>query len=406
MKHPIDGHPAIALVRRSQKSIARDFLLRDLAQYLGREAFQEVAVLVVEHFFPRAAKRQNTANLSDLAEMFAVAFVLAPLQYRLPGVYRPDWSIGTTLSWFRRCMTRDTRQWYWCRPTVEIDRSPEAVYAQLTRTVKIRDTTFATTASEILCNLAAADGRKGEAARMFLDPFAGAAFDRSINDIFHVRASGTSRRKLRAQQELTASYLRCGSDAILLATPDVAKASASEQYVWYDIREAPIQWQDYVIQRDKKKEHLRIKLRDDVIAADLREIKALERAIPGPHRKFRAVVRHVERFLQRHRYATDSLEALRRYNQEVTRMIARRITATVPSLIYANTHIPVYNRLVLPITNPFLVTATTRGASDPIASAICNTTWMNFWNPFRGTQMWSQNDASTDDDEVHDLGAL
>lgn len=385
MKKTIANEQAIALVRRAQKAIARDHMLRDLSQYPSRDSFREAAQLVVEHYYPAAVRRANTANVEDLVEVLLHAFVLAPLEYRLPGVYRPDWGIGTCLSWFRRCLGKNSGQWFWCRPHVSIDRSPEAVRDQFTQIVGIRDSLFATTAAEVMANLAASGGRKAIATRQYLDPFAAARFDMQINERFHVRASGPIRRKLRAEGRWVASYLRQGDDAVLLADAPTARASDGDQFQWQDIRSAPIQWRDYTIEWMNKDQHLRIQVDQRVIAAALREMRGIEKAVRSPHARYAAMVRFARRFLSTHRFATGSLEALREFNGHVQRRVSKRITSVVRSLVYPITSVQVYDRLVLPITNPFLITDTSRASGADGGHGVSNATWMSFWNPYRAT---------------------
>lgn len=384
----------ISLVRRAQRAIARDFLLLDLSQYTGRDSFPEAAQRVVEHYFPRAVQRGNTANVADLVELYVHGFVLAPLQYRLPGAFRPDWSIGTTLSWFRRCISRNTGQFRWCEPVVDIDRSPKAVYRAFTSEVNIRDELFAQTASTVLCNLAASGGRKAHAARLFLDPFAGAAFDRFIDDTFHVRASGPVRRRLRGAGESVASYHRIGDRAILLADVESGKRSESELFRWRDIREEPIRWRSYIIEWVTTEERLRIRLDPKVATAALREIKVLLESKSIPQLKLRAVIQKAEIFLHLHRHATGSLGLLREFNQKVRQLVAKKITANIPSLEFPPMHVEVYDRLVLPITNPFLSALPAKAPAEPEPGVVSNATWMHIWNPYRATNAWASADIS------------
>lgn len=383
MLHPVTAHPGIASIRRCQKAIARDYILANLSRYPIRPIFEDVAHLVVEHFFPQAVQRGNTANVSDLVQLMVHAFVLAPLEYRLPGVYRPDWGIGTVLSWFRRCLGKHTGQWYWCMPDVVIDRSPQQVHDQLTKVVHIRDTLFVDGAVEALCNLACSGGRKSEAARQVLDPFAAASLDISIDDLFNVRASSPIRRKLRASGRWVASYLRKGERAVLIADAETARASASGRFRWNDIRVTPLLWQDYVIEWINKDNHLRIRLDHKVITSALREIKQLDKAHSHPRRRFAAITKFVHRFLTTHRYATGSLVALQEFNHIVGSRVAKSITATVPSLVYPSRSVQVYDKLVLPITNPFLTTSTGDVAGGDRSGGISNATWLSFWNPYR-----------------------
>lgn len=385
MQRSVATNSAIALVRRCQKSIARDFLLTELSRFPIRPAFEEAAQLVVEHFFPLAVQRGNTANVTDLVHLMVHAFVLAPLEYRLPGVYRPDWGIGTVLSWFRRCLGNHTGQWYWCQPDVVIDRSPEKVRDQFTKVVYIRDSLFVDGAVGALCNLAVSGGRKAVAAQQVLDPFAAASFDVSVNELFNVRSTAPMRRKLRAQGRWVASYLRQGQCAVLLADSATARASASDRFKWYDIRASPLRWQDYAIEWMNKGDHLRVRLDDQVIAAALREIKMLDKTNKHPRRKYAAITKFANRFMVTHRYATGSLDALKEFNLSVSRRVAKHVTATVPALVYPSTPVQVYDKLVLPIPNPFLVTDTGHAASKGRIGGICNNTWLSFWNPYRST---------------------
>ena len=388
---PADLH-CIALVRRAQRAISRDFLLPDLSQYTARDAFHEAGELVVNQYFPRAVQRGNTVNVADLVELYVHAFVLAPLQYRLPGVFRPDWAHGTTLSWFRRCISASTGQFRWCEPVVDLDRSPKEVYRAFTSVVKIEDEIFARTASTVLCNLAASGGRKADAARLFLDPFAGAAFDGIINDTFHVRASGPVRRRLRAAGKSVASYLRIGDRAILLADVDSSKRTESAQFRWRDIREEPIRWQSYIIEWVKTKEHLRVRLDPKAVTAALHEIKALLESRSTTQFKHRAVVQKAQTFLHLHRHATGSLALLREFNQEVRQRVAKKITANVPSLEYPPMHVEVYDGLVLPISNPFLSALPAKAPAEPEPGVVSNATWMHIWNPYRATNAWASAD--------------
>lgn len=379
----------INLVRRAQRAISRDFLCDNLSQFTARDSFLDSAHLVVENYFPRAVHRGNTANISDLVEMYVHAFVLAPLQYRIPGVFRPDWAHGTTLSWFRRCLGENTGQWRWCEPVVDIDRSPAAVLNTFTSVVNIRDTTFSKTAAAVMCNLASSEGRKAKATQLFLDPFAAGAFDRHIDEVFHVRASGPVRSKLRAQKRNVASYLRIGSYAILLADIDTATRTESAAYRWRDIREEPIRWQGYVIEWNRKESKLRVRLEHQVLAAAIREIKGILESRSNQKFKLDGVVHKAETFLHAHRYATGSLEELREFNRRVHQLVSKHVTANDPALVYTNGKVGVYDKIVLPITNPFISLSTDQDARRRKGPVISNETWMHFWNPYRTTNSWA-----------------
>lgn len=389
-------HHCIYLVRRAQQAIARDSLLRNLMTYTGRDAFVDAAHSVVENFFPRAVHRGNTSNVDALVEMYSHAFVLAPLQFRVPGVFRVDWGHGTTLSWFRRSIGKNTGQYRWCEPQVSIDRSPESVYRAFTSVVRIRDTDFATTAATILANLAASGGRKADAARLFLDPFAGAEFDQSIDRIFHVRSNAEVRRKHRARGESVGSYLRIGDRTILLADVATSKREESTQYQWKDIRETPIRWQGYVISWDHGESRIRVQLEARVVAAALREIKGILDSAARQHQKLASVIRTAETFMHAHRYATGSLLLLREFNQKVQRLVAKRITANNPSLVYTPRRTEMYDKLVLPISHPFLSPLPARSGGEHPAGYVSDETWMQFWSPYRVTNAWVGSDRAKD----------
>jgi hypothetical protein len=364
---------SLARVRRTQRAISRDFLLRDLAQYPIRDDFQRAAERVVNHYFRMAVANSNTENVKDLIEVYSHAFVLAPLLYRLPGAYRPDWGLGTVLSWFRRCITEDTRQFYFSQVAVDVEPDVDVAAGNMTELLKIRDPLFTSTAAALLANLCASGGRKAEAAKLYLDPILGAHVDADLNDRFSVRATGVTRRKIRAKGEPVASYLRRGSVGVLLADKQTA-SSTHAQVKWQDIREVPLRWGDYVIEWVKKEDHLRVSLDDRVIAASLREVKAAVDAVKTPQQKYSVAVRIATRFLEYHRYATGSLAALQAYEKDVERVIRKRVTATVPTLVYVAKNARTYYSLVLPITNPFLIT-------DP--HELSYETWMSFWSPYR-----------------------
>lgn len=372
MSAPFDP-AAIALVRRTQKAIARDFLLRELAKFPARDAFQSVATSVTHHYFPRALARENTDNIEDLIELYAHAFVLAPLTYRLTGAYRPDWNTGTILSWFRRCITTNTNQMKWSVFPVEISYDPESIFSALEVAGKLRDQTFMKTVGEIFANLTLSGGRKSSVARLFIDPFLGHAVDADVQARFNVRSHGATRTKLRARKAPVGSYLRLGSTGILLADSDSAKA-ADWPHAWHDIRDKSIQFGDYIIQWLEKEKHLRIRLDDAAIRASLSEIKRTMSAAPTTYLKYRGALRISGRFLEQHRFATGSLRALQEYEREVARMVRRHVTATAKNLEVPAGRVQLYEKLVLPITNPFRETNREK---------LSDNTWISFWNPYR-----------------------
>lgn len=373
---PLSLDPAqVYLVRRTQKAIARDFLLLDLAKHLGRDVIQAVAEQVCHHYFPRAVRRQNSANLEDLTELYGVLFLLAPLIYRLTGSYRPDWNVGTVLSWLRRCITTNTHQMRWAIISKPILFEPESVYSSLRIAGKIRDETFLQIASQLVANLAQSDGRKSSLARLFIDPFLGHEMDSEIDRLLHVKSHGTSRTKLRARGAPVGSYLRMGERAIVLADPASSKKVAlPDGAEWCDIREMEIELGDYRIQWMHTENHLRVRLDDAAIAASIREIKMEMDNARTPAHKFDRAMRISNQFLTAHRYATGSLQALQNYEREVSKLVRKKVTATAQRMTPPKGRVAIYNGLVLPITNPFL---------ELDKAKLSDTTWLSFWNPYR-----------------------
>ena len=382
---------SVAIVRHSQRAISRDFVLKKLADYLARDAFQEAAVQIVQHYFPRAVNRGNDSNIEILTELYLHALVLAPLIYRMPGAFRPDWSTGTVLSWFRNGISQRSQQWF----VAEIDagasihREADLVRCRLRNRIGIRDDAFVDSAAAVLCNLSASTGRKADAARLFLDPFC-CALDDEIVKRFSTQKCGATRRTLRAQLNPIGSYFRRLDRGFLLA--DINTMKQAHDLVWKDIREEPIWWEDYRISWDRKIGHLRIELNRDTLAALLREAKDVMRSKDNPHSRdsslskddpnrrddsywrLTTIDRLATAFFTKHRYATGSLSELQQLDYQFSKLVRRKVTATHPSMKYSLGRAVTYDALVKPMTNPFLTTD---------AKLVSNATWMHFWNPYR-----------------------
>lgn len=364
---------ALALIRRAQRAISRDYCLRSLSQYAGRDSFQSIATSVAHHYFPRAATRGNTQNLSDLTEIYAHVFVLGPLLYRLTGCYRPDWNIGTILSWFRRCMTVNTNQMKWSIFPVEFAYEPELIITALESIGLRRDQTFNNTVAEIFANLALSGGRKASIARLFVDPFLGHSVDSDVQQRFGVRSQAATRIKRRSRGLPVGSYLRLGHTGILLADPTSAKIAAWPR-PWHDIRDEPLHLGDYILRWDSKAKRLNVILNDDAIMASFKEIKATMATQPTSYHKYRSAMRISDHFLDQHVYAIGSSYALKKYEKDVARLILRQVTSTAKNLEPPRDRHRVYSKLVLPITNPFLELNHER---------VSDATWLSFWNPYR-----------------------
>jgi hypothetical protein len=118
------------LVRRAQASIAgyRHFDDGDLAKFLERDTFLNLADELAEHFFHRS---KNLAIYEDVRSMYLVHLIIAPVLQRLPLSAKYDWHRGHLLSCCRvNCGCRRKRYHFSCR-TIARSYQPDQLAVNL-----------------------------------------------------------------------------------------------------------------------------------------------------------------------------------------------------------------------------------------------------------------------------------
>lgn len=96
----ISARTAYHQVRRAQGLIAsyRNFQAGDLAQYLERDTFNQMADRLSSHYFLRS---KGLLIFEQVKELYLSLLVLAPVLQRLPLSYKFDWHRGHLLSFLR-----------------------------------------------------------------------------------------------------------------------------------------------------------------------------------------------------------------------------------------------------------------------------------------------------------------
>ena len=354
-------------VRRAQEAIHRQRLELDLDRYLDAERFLRVGGHLVRTYFPRSVARHNVDNVDELTRCYSSALAIAPIICRIPGSYSPDWHIGTVLSWLRRCISKNTGQWYFALVPMDMEIDATKLCRNLDQFRVRSDRAVEAVLQQ--ADLAASRGAKARAAMQFVAPFLNADFDTQVDARFHTRSVAEVRRKLRAKGATVASYLRVHETAFLVA--DKNAMQSAPELEWQDIRQTALTWRGHVITWHTKESRLSVRIPDAAFAASLREIRAAMKAAPNPRTKFGAAQRICRAFCLQHQYAIDSSKDLWRYQQQVSRLVRRRVTATVPSLTFTPRY-GVYPHLVRPIAGPFL-----------LRSNVAVQTWLNWWSPYR-----------------------
>lgn len=126
----VADNTAYHLVRRAQASIAsyQHFGGGDLNQYLARDSFAQMAARLADHYFHRSKDLQS---YKQVAEIYMVLLVMAPILQRLPLSFKIDWHRGHLLSFVRINSNGRGGRFYVAVRQVERSYQPDLLAANL-----------------------------------------------------------------------------------------------------------------------------------------------------------------------------------------------------------------------------------------------------------------------------------
>ncbi len=351
----LNGPESVAYrVRQGQARLIRGRRIT-VAELLDRDTWSQAAADLARFYFPTAARRGLTIQLEQVAEIYRAAFALFPLQYKLPGTLRPDWWHATVLSWMRRACSEHTRQLYLARFRVSESASADRALANAQRFAGLReaDAQALRDAVELMADLAQADHRRGELARLVLMPWALADVDATWNERVRFTAYPSQRAKMRAAAKHgTVSYLRIHDEVWMFGDRYAAKRHEVPGG-WRDVRDGePVEWLDFWLRWvDGKGWDIRIS------NAQLGDWRAEAKAIltSKGNTTYRAMRMNdlAKRIRTRCEHATGCGRQLYELDRRLGRMFRQHLQANDRKLKWAGCRPTFTGKLVMPKPNPF-----------------------------------------------------
>lgn len=364
----------IMAVRRGQAALAK-LPGGGIQRYIERETWKAAAQRLAEHYFPRSLKQGNTAAIEITAELYLSALALYPLQFRLKGTYRPDWTRGTLLSWFRRSMGEATRQWW--TGTIELTEAPTVEQAadNAARYLQVNDPEWITPALTYLHHASLLEGRVGALARLIYYPVAYAHIDAEWRKQTAFDALPHRRRILRTLHEGTVGYVRRGQTIWLVADRYAREKLPTVE--WIDLREKTIDILDYRLSwtKDNGDQGVHIELLPSVL--DKFRARAEVILVDGkakPPYRLHQLNKATADFAALHQYATGAGRQLWDLDRHLFRQVREILMPSYPDAAqrFTSPNGKLYTAPVKPIPNLYL---------DP--GTVSEATWRATFNPYR-----------------------
>jgi len=349
----LQGPEALAYrVRQGQARLIRGRRIA-VAELLARDTWRRAAADLARFYFPTAARRGLTIQLEQVADLYRLAFALYPLQYKLPGTLRPDWWHATVLSWMRRACSEHTRQLYLARFRVSEPATAARALEALARAgVSNEDCEALADLVERAADLAGADHRRGELARLVLMPWALADVDEAWNERVRFTAYPSQRAKMRAAKQGTVSYLRIHDEVWMFGDRYAAKRHEVPGG-WRDVRDGePVEWLDFWLRWvDGKGWDIRM---TNARLADWRaEAKAILQSRGVPAFKAMRLADLAKRIRTRCEHATGCGRQLYELDRRLGRMFRQHLQANDRKLKWPGCRPTFTGKLVMPKPNPF-----------------------------------------------------
>ena len=364
-------------VRRTQRVISSSPANRDLSTYFERPNFVEVAKHIAQKYFPKTFRQNLDVAIGQLIDLYRCALTLYPIyQTKLPGTYRSNWTKGVLLTWFRKSVGHNSRQWHFAYQRYDDEIDLELSKRNARDICRIKDIAFIDEWVTWLHDMSYEKGRKAVLAQQIYHPLAFAHKDAEMRSICDYSATPTQRSKNRAKKIGSLGYLRKGRDTWMLADRYTEKTLKGE-FTFVDLRETASEVADYTIAYvenlpENGKSGLQIKIKSEVINDAIAEVKAIIGTTTTPQFKLIKINRLLADFGVTHQYATGSGHELWELDKRVRRMVMDHIQPAWPEAKQKFHSIinSVYKDLVFPIRNPFF-------------DAICEETWLAIWSPWR-----------------------
>ena len=361
-------------VRRAHAIVGSGSVLRNVRDYTNRETWYKVAEDLAQQYFPRSLKAENTQVMEMVTWLYLYALVLYPRQYRLKGIYKPDWTRGTLLSWFRRSAGPHTRQWWATQVRLDEPAGIEQAVSNGQAYLGIEDNDWLSEVMTFLSDQAAENGRRGDLARLIYWPVALAHVDAGWRERTQYDALPQRRKVMRTQKQGTMGYVRRGREIWMLADRYAQQKLA--ELDWINLREGSLDVLDYRVSwaESKTGQGIHIQLQPgvaDTLAARVKVI--LNGGGTAPYQLHR-LNQVIEDFAHLHRYATGAGRQLWALDRWIFQQVRRTLMPHYPDAGKRLTWLrgKLYNHLVFPQLNPFL---------DP--QKVSEGQWQALFSPYR-----------------------
>lgn len=341
------GPGDVALVRRTQRSLALTGRHANLLRYLERDSFQNVAGALVERYMPRSSQKQ--LEIADVfRELYAAWLVLAPISNQAQGYWRSWWCPGVVTSWLRIEVNRFHRHWLghvsydWLTALV----APGAGAAHVT------DSAFIAHAQGLL------DHTVGDTLR--------ASFARYVlGSILWRQATEAT---LQIARESRAGMMWSEDGCWLMS----AKPIEGVGLEWIDLREQSadvLAWSAHVANG-----LLHVRMNDASVQRFKESVRAALAADASPEHKLRLINAAARSFHHFARYAFDARQQTQELEAWVWRRVNRHIVQNTPSLAgrYFNLRLAQWDTRLHFERKSYL-----------LDRDVTEEAWLNLWNPRR-----------------------
>lgn len=283
---------AYHLVRRAQAGIAgyRHFEDGDLAKYMERTAFHDMAAKLADHYFHRS---RGLAIYNQVQDIFIAHLIVAPIIQRLPLSYKYDWHRGHLLSWFRCKANGRVRQFHFGSRCIERSYLPDSAQHALDQ-VGIHDAVFVESLLDLYRRHAGGVTLKDKLANQLFDPA-----------LLAVLKNGNE--------------LRFGNRLFRLER-NPFEGSIDLRYCWAKVLEFSIHSEEHNGGR-----HLKIILSDGMTAGFREQIKRILDLSSAPDYKLNLIMDRIRDFLELARWARSAepqIKELRRWLNDKVRTLS------------------------------------------------------------------------------------
>jgi len=353
----LNGMASLAYrVRQGQAKLCRSHRITPFSEIVNRSTWRQLSDIYVSELFPRSARKKQTIILGETSDVMLASFAFYPLQYRLHGHVKPDWSSDTVLSFLRRGTAPNMNQFYLSRYKIDKDIScPNSATSNFCRLVKLSegDEKFAYKLFEKVADVASGTTRRASFARLVIAPWSLADWDEDEDKKFRFTAYPSERSRLRVSKFGTASYVRMGDEVWMLGDKYVSKRNDRDMV---DIREYEgFEWNGFFLRwaENNGKFLLTIRVSKEQMKFYRTEFRAFLESKTSPAHKAKMFNDLAANIRLKYKHCAGASDQLFELHEWAGKKFRQHIQATDPNLRFCGCKLQYDKKLVLPRPNPY-----------------------------------------------------